>query len=248
MSIEGRLSRRRFLGSTGAAAVGAAAGIACPRLVFAQNKKSLQFTLPWVAEGSNLFTFVAKGMGFWEKHGLNVDIARGSGSVAAAQAIGEGRFDFGLSTPSIAILQAIKGLPTVALACCAYDATMGIGVMNDGPIKSPKDLEGRKMASVATSGDYPFLPLFAEKAGFDLAKVTRMQVDNKVRDRLLPEGKVDAISGYASSAMPTYIASGVKAHFMLFSDYGILNYGTTIMTQPARVADEPELCAAFVDG
>jgi NitT/TauT family transport system substrate-binding protein len=104
------------------------------------------------------------------------------------------------------------------------------------------------MASVATSGDYPFLPLFAEKAGFDLSKVTRIQVDNKVRDRLLPEGKVDAISGFASSAMPSYAATGVNAHFMLFSDYGILNYGTTVMTQPSRVAQEPELCAAFVDG
>ena len=119
-----------------------------------------------MAEGGSLFTFVAKGMGFWEKHGLDVDIARGSGSLSASQAIGEGRFDFGMSTPSIAILQTIKGLPTVALATCSYDATMGIGVLNDGPIKTPKDLEGRKMASVATSGDYPFLPLFAEKAGF----------------------------------------------------------------------------------
>jgi len=248
MSIEGRLPRRRFLRSAGAAALSTAAGIACPHLVFAQNKKSIQFTLPWVAEGSNLFTFVAKGMGFWEKHGLDVVIARGSGSVAAAQAIGEGRFDFGMCTPSIAILQMIRGLPTVALAACAYDATMGIGVLNDGPIKSPKDLEGRTMASVATSGDYPFLPLFAEKAGFDLSKVTRIQVDNKVRDRLLPERKVDAISGFASSAMPSYAATGVNAHFMLFSDYGILNYGTTIMTQPARIAQAPELCAAFVDG
>src|SRR3984893_3909287 len=162
MSIHGRLSRRRFLRGTGAAAFGAAA-IACPCLVFAQNKKAIKFTLPWVAERSNLFT------------------------LAASQAIGEGRFDFGMSTPSIAILQTIRGLPTVALAACAYDATMGIGVLNDGPIKAPKDLKGRKMASVATSGDYPFLPLFAEKAGFDLAKVTRIQVDNKVRDRLLPE-------------------------------------------------------------
>jgi ABC-type nitrate/sulfonate/bicarbonate transport system substrate-binding protein len=248
MSIVGRLSRRRFLRGTGAAALGAAGGIACPGLVFAQNKKAIKFTLPWVAEGSNLFTFVAKGMGFWDKHGLDVDIARGSGSLVASQAIGEGRFDFGMSTPSIAILQTIRGLPTVALAACAYDTTMGIGVLNDGPIKVPKDLEGRKMASVATSGDYPFLPLFAEKAGFDLAKVTRVQVDNKVRDRLLPEGTVDAISGYASSAMPSYVATGVKAHFMLFSDYGILNYGTTVMTQPKRVAEEPQLCAAFVDG
>ena len=40
-----------------------------------------------------------------QKHGLEVVIARGSGSVAAAQAIGEGRFGFGMATPSIAILQ-----------------------------------------------------------------------------------------------------------------------------------------------
>jgi NitT/TauT family transport system substrate-binding protein len=244
MSIERRVTRRRLLAAAGVAV----SGIARPRLVFAQTKKPIHFTLPWVAEGSNLFTFVAKGMGFWEKHGLDVDIARGSGSVAAAQAIGEGRFDFGMASPSAAILQTVKGLPMMALAACAYDATMGIGVLNDGPIKSPKDLEGKQMASTVTSGEYPFLPAFAEMAGFDLAKVSRVQVDNKVRDRLLPEGKVDAISGYASSAMPSYIATGVNAHFMLFSAFGILNYGTTILTQPKRVADDPELCAAFVNG
>ena len=127
MSIEGRLPRRRLLRGAGAAALSAAAGIACPRLVFAQNKKSIQFTLPWVAEGSNLFTFIAKGMNFWDKHGLDVDIARGSGSVAAVQAIGEGRFDFGMATPSIAVLQTIRGLPTVALAACAYEQRWASG-------------------------------------------------------------------------------------------------------------------------
>src|ERR1700720_2702760 len=123
MSITRRLSRRRFLRVSGLAA----GGLTLPRLVFAQNKKAVHFTLPWVAEGSNLFTFVAKGMGFWEKHGLDVDIARGSGSVAAAQAIGESRFDFGMCSASA--VQTTKGLPTVALAACAYDATMGIGTL-----------------------------------------------------------------------------------------------------------------------
>ena len=87
MIIERRLTRRRLLGAAGVALSGIGSGLACPRLVFAQTKKPIHFTLPWVAEGSNLFTFVAKGMGFWEKHGLDVDIARGSGSVAAAHAI-----------------------------------------------------------------------------------------------------------------------------------------------------------------
>jgi NitT/TauT family transport system substrate-binding protein len=142
----------------------------------------------------------------------------------------------------------VKGVPLTALACCAYDATMGIGVLNDGPIKKPADLEGRTLASTATSGEYPLLPAFAGKAGFDLAKVKRIQVDNKVRDRLLAEGKVDAISGFASSAMPNYIATGTKAHFMLYSDWGIANSSNAVLTQPQRVKDAPQLCAAVVEG
>jgi NitT/TauT family transport system substrate-binding protein len=208
----------------------------------------VKFTLPWVSEGSNLFTYVAKGMGFWEKHGLDVSIARGSGSVAAAQAIGSNQFDFGMAAPPAAILQSVKGLSLMALAACAYDATMGVGVLNDSPIKSPKDLEGKQIGSTVTSGEFPFLPAFADKAGFDYAKLTIVAVDNKVRDRLLPEHKVDAISGFASSAMPNYVASGVAAHFMLYSEFGIPNYGNTILTQPERAEKEPELCAAFVDG
>jgi NitT/TauT family transport system substrate-binding protein len=248
MSIERRLTRRGLLRAASITAAGLASSLPLPRLVFAQNLKPVKFTLAWVAEGSNLFAFVAKGMGIWEKHGLDVTISRGSGSVASAQAIGSNQFDFGLSAPPAAILQSVKGLSLMALACCAYDATMGIGVLNDSPIKNPKDLEGKQLGSTVTSGEYPFLPAFADKAGFDFSKVTVVQVDNKVRNRLLPEHKVDAISGFASSAMPEYIASSVAAHFMLYSDYGIPNYGNTLFTQPDRAEKEPELCAAVVDG
>jgi ABC-type nitrate/sulfonate/bicarbonate transport system substrate-binding protein len=248
MRIGRSITRRRLLGAAGTAAAGAAANLPLPRLVFAQTPKPVKFTLAWVSEGSNLFTYVAKGMGFWEKHGLDVSIARGSGSVAAAQAIGTGQFDFGLAAPPAAILQSVKGLSLIALACCAYDATMGIGVLNDSPIKTPKDLEGKQLGATATSGEFPFLPAFADKAGFDFSKVNIVQVDNKVRDRLLPEKKVDAISGFASSAMPSYVATGVPAHFMLYSEYGIPNYGNTVLTQPQLAESSPELCAAFVDG
>lgn len=219
-----------------------------PRLVFAQNVKEVKFTLPWVADGSNLYTFVAKEMGFWKKHGLDVSIARGSGSIAAAEAIGAGRFEFGICAPLAAILQTVKGLPTVAIAQLAYDATMGIGVPADGPIKTPKDLEGHKMAGTVTSGEYPFLPAFAEKAGFDLAKVTIVQVDNKVRDSLLPQGNVDAVSGFASTFMANYLGIGFKARAMLYSRFGLPNYGNALQTQPQRLAEAPELCGAMADG
>jgi NitT/TauT family transport system substrate-binding protein len=248
MGIQRQLTRRGVL-RAGLAATAAAGILPLPRYVFAQSGlKPVQFTLPWVAEGSNLFTYVAKEMGFWEQRGLDVSIARGFGSVAAAEAVGTGKFDFSMCAPLAAILQIVKGLPIVALGACAYDATMGIGALDDSPIKSPKDLEGKQLAGTATSGEFPFLPAFAEKAGFDLSKVTVVQVDNKVRDRLLPEKKVDAISGFATTFLAQYVATGVKAHAMLYSHYGIPNYGNTVITQPDRVAKEPELCAAFVEG
>jgi NitT/TauT family transport system substrate-binding protein len=241
-------SRRRVLGSAGAALAGLAGGVTKPRLVFAQNKTPIKFTLPWVPEGSDLFAYTAKGMGLWDKHGLDVAVARGTGSVAAAESTGTGRFDFGMAAAPAAILQSIKGLPVVALGACQYDGTMGIGVLNDGPIKKPSDLVGHKLATTVTSGEHPLLPAYAGKAGFDLSKVTIIQTEPNVRNRLLGERKVDAISGFAVSIMPIYAATGVKAHFMLYSAVGLVNYGYVLLTQPNRVTSSPALCGAFVDG
>ena len=238
----GQYSRRRLLSSASGALAGA---VTMPRLVFAQNKTSIKFVLPWVPEGSDLFAYTAKGMGLWDKHGLDVSVARGTGSVAAAELTGTGRFDFGMAAAPAAILQNIKGLPVTAIGCCQYDGTMGIGVLNDGPIKNPSDLVGHKLGTTVTSGEHPLLPAYAAKAGFDLSKVTVIQTDPNVRNRLLGDHKVDAISGFAVSIMPIYSASGVKAHFMLFSAVGLVNYGYVLLTQPNRVATAPEQCAAF---
>lgn len=65
-----------------------------------------------------------------EKLGLDGDIERGSGSVAAVQAIDEGRFDFGMANSVHCDAAGVRRPLTVALAACAYDATMGIGVLN----------------------------------------------------------------------------------------------------------------------
>jgi hypothetical protein len=44
------------------------------------------------------------------------------------------------------------------IAFCGGDATMGIGVLNESAIKTPKDRERRQMASTVTSREYPFRP------------------------------------------------------------------------------------------
>jgi NitT/TauT family transport system substrate-binding protein len=214
----------------------------------AQSLRQVTFTLPWLAEGSNAYTFVAKANGYWSKRGLDVQISRGFGSNASAQAVGAGRFQFGLAAGPSIVQAAAKGLPLVTLACAGYDATMGVCVLKDSLIKSPKDLEGRKMASTVSSGDYPFLGVFAKRANFDISKVNRLQTDPNVRQRLLVGKEVDAISGFASSFAPIFAAEKVEVRNMLYSDVGLTLYNNSLITQQATLEKEPQLCADITDG
>ncbi len=226
---------------------GALAAAGLPRFAIAQGAHAVSFTTSWLPEGPNLFAYVARDRGFWRKHGLDVSVARGSGSGATAQVVGAGRFDFGMSATPTVIQQAAQGLPLVAIGQLNYDAMMGIGVLADSPIRVPKDLEGRSLGSSVGSGEYLFLPLYAQQAGFDLAKVRSVLLDAKVRERALLERQVDAVSAYATSTIPTLASEGAKVRFLLFSAAGIQFYGQSLIAQPKRLADRG-LVEAFVQG
>ncbi len=239
------LTRRDALLSL-AGGVAATTGLARPSI--AQGAAKVSFTTSWIPEGPNLFATVAREKGFWSRNGLDVSVARGSGSGSAAQAVAAGTFDFGMAATPTVIIQASRGLAITCVGQINYDALMGIAVLASSPIKAPKDLEGRKLGASVTSGEYPFLPLYAEKTGFTMAKVDVVQIDAKVRERLLIEKQVDAISSFATSTLPSLVPLGTDLRFMLFRDAGLAFYGQSLTTQPARVEKDPNLCAAFVQG
>jgi NitT/TauT family transport system substrate-binding protein len=241
------ISRRNALKGLGAATIAAgSASLAAPAL--SQGPTKVTFTTSWIPEGPNLFATIARDKGFWKNHGLDVSVARGSGSGAAAQAVSAGTFDFGMAATPTVIIQAAKKLPITCIGQINYDALMGVGVLANSPIRTPKDLEGKKLGASVSSGEYPFMPLFAEKAGFDLAKVQIVQVDGKVRERTLVEKQVDAVSAFATSTVPSLAPLGTDVRFMLFSAAGIEFYGQSLTTQPARLEKDRALCEAFVQG
>jgi NitT/TauT family transport system substrate-binding protein len=241
------LSRRNVLKGAGAASL-AAAGLPLATPALSQGLTKVSFTTSWIPEGPNLFAYVARDKGFWKKAGLDVSVARGSGSGAAAQAVSAGTFDFGMAATPTVIVQAAKKLPITCIGQINYDALMGIGVLSASPIRAPKDLEGKKLGASVTSGEYPFLPLYAEKAGFDLSKVQILQVDGKVRERTLVEKQVDAVSAFATSTVPSLAPLGTDVRFLPFSSVGIEFYGQSLTTQPARIEKDRALCEAFVQG
>jgi NitT/TauT family transport system substrate-binding protein len=245
-----RVDRREFLGY-GRFVVGAAVG--APLLTrrgraTAQALRKVRLTLPWVPEGSNVFAWVARNRGFWKKRGLNVDIARGYGSGAAVQALAAGQFDFAQAASSAAVQQAGKGLPLTCIGQVTYKSTMGVCVPADSPIKAPKDLEGKIVGTVPTSGEYPFFPVFAHMAGIDEKKIKFVQTNPEVRYRSLMSHQFDAMTGFAISVIPALVSQGFPVRFLLYASYGMNIYEMSLVAPAKTVREDAELCQAVVDG
>ncbi|MEX2454752.1 MAG: ABC transporter substrate-binding protein [Rhodospirillaceae bacterium] len=242
------INRRDFVKtatmSTAAAAVSSSM---IPKRVFAQTQKDVTFTLSWIPNGGSAWVDVGREKGIFKKHGFNVDVTRGFGSSASAQAVGQGKFNFGISSAAASYLQCAKGMKIAHLGCASYSSAMGIGYLRNNGIATPKDLEGKKMGCVVASGEYPFLPVMAERAGFDLSKVEIVQVDNKIRTGVLLSKQVSAISCFASSVAPDVTTKGYDVGWFLYDSYDMGFYGYMLITQPEMYAKDKGLCEAFAE-
>lgn len=242
----GAINRRSFVKTAAGTAVAATTLATMPK-VFAQTMKTVTFTQSWIPNGGSQFVYVADAKGFFKKRGIEIKISRGFGSTASAQAVGQGKFDFGISSAGAAYLQVAKGIPLAHLGCCSYSSSMGVGFLRSSGIKTPKDLEGKKMGSVVTSGEFPFLPTFAKNAGFDYSKVQTVQVDNKIRTGVLLSKQVDCISCFASSVAPDVKAKGYDVGWFLYDNYDLPFYGYMLVTQPERMVKDKALCEAVTE-
>ena len=235
------LTRRAMLASTS----GALATTVC-KPALGQGLRPVRFTLSWLAQGTSAFLYAGREKGFFKARGLDLQISRGFGSLAAAQAIGAGQFDVGIVVGAPLILMVAKGLPLKAIATIDYDAMMGVGVLDDGRIKTPKDLVGHTVATVPASAESPFFPAYEQRVGVDPKGVNVVGVDPKILERLLATKEVDAITGVASSCLPVLLSRKAAVRWFLYSSAGIPTAGNTLVTTQATAADDG-LCSALAE-
>jgi len=143
--------------------------------------------------------------------------------------------------------QQARGLPLVAMSTLGYDATMGIALRGDSPIKTPKDLQGKKIGTVPTSAESPYWQAFARKAGIDTSGISMVQMDNRVLEQSLVNKQVDAITAIGTSSIPVIIAMKEPCRFMLWSTAGITLYAGQVVTRQDVFAKDKELCRAVTD-
>ncbi len=230
MSTSKRITRRNFVRSVAAGSSAAFAAFSFPRPAIAQLVK-VRYTLSWLPTGQYAFVYAARQLGYFKRRGIDLDISRGFGSMAAIQAIASGQFDMGGSQTGALLLSLIKGLDLRFLATQGYDATLGILVpKKNGSIKTPKDLEGKKIGVTPTSADTPFLPAYCLLAGIDFGRLQIVQVDSKVLEQSAMSGIVDAILVTGLSSIPNFVSENIPFTMLPYSEVGLQFYWQNTVT------------------
>lgn len=227
------IGRRKLL--KGAVALGAAlpaSTMLFPKPAISQGATKFNFSLAWLPEGGSNFVYVSKYKDFWMKHGLDVEISRGYGSVATAKAVASGQFPMAFCAYGAALLSVMKGLDLKLISTVAYNSTMGVAVPADGPIKKPKDLEGKKIGIVPTSGEAPYFPAYMTLEKIDESKVTKVALDVKVLEQSMIQGRVDAITMFALSSTPVFVSQKFATKNMLYSTAGLDFYNLSVIAKP----------------
>lgn len=242
-----RLSRRRFVASIAGAGVVASAGWSFPRPAIGQTAK-VRYTLSWLPTGQYAYIYAARQLGYFKKRGIDLDVSRGYGSMAAIQAVSTGQFEMGGAQTGGNLLSIMKGLDLRLVGTQGYDATLGILVLDKSPIKTPKDLEGRKIGVSAAGGDTPFLPAYCRLSGVDFDKLSVVQLDSKILEQSAMSGVVDAIVVTGLSSIPNFVSEDIPIRLMPFSASGLQFYWLNTITTASYLEKNKELVANVQEG
>jgi NitT/TauT family transport system substrate-binding protein len=217
----------------------------------AQKTTPVRFALDWRFEGPAAPYFVAIDKGYYKAEGLDVTIDPGSGSVEGINRVASGAYEMGFA--DINSLVKYRDNPrnlAVKAVMMVYDTpAFSIVTLKRTGIKGPKDLEGKILGAPAPDGAYAQWPIFVQANKIDAAKVKIENVGFPVREPMLAQGKVDAITGFWFSSYMNLRANNVPAGDIVvlhMRDYGVDLYGNVIIANPDFMRFSPKAVAGFV--
>lgn len=227
----------------------AAALVIVPSLAMAQT--SVKFALDWKFEGPSAPYFVAIDNGYFKAEGLDVSIDSGPGSVAGIARVAAGTYPLGFfDINSLVRFRDQTPGKDVKAVMMIYDRPpFAIVSLKKNGIARPKDLEGKILGAPAPDGAYAQWGAFAKVNGIDTSKVKIENVGFPVREPMLAQGKVQAITGFSFSSFFNLRANKIAPAdivVMLMADHGLVLYGNAIMVNPEFAAKNPKVVAGFV--
>lgn len=212
---------------------------------------ALPFTLDWKYEGPAAPYTLAVKEGFYEAEGVKVTISEGNGSLDAIPKVATGAFPVGFTDINslMKFLDQNPGAPVVGVMMVYNKPPFAVVGRKSLGIEEPKDLEGKILGAPPADGAWAQFPIFAAEQGLDMTKITIEPLGFPVREPMLAEGKVAAVTGFSFTSSLSTERLGVPEDdisVLLMADYGVALYGNVIIANTDFAKANPEAITGFI--
>jgi len=217
---------------------------ACSSAALAQDAVSLR--LNWYLGGLHVPFYYGKERGFYKEEGIDLTINEGRGSANTVQVVAAGSDTFGLADSSSVVATAAKGAEIKSVMSLLNSTGFSVVSLAETGIKTPKDLEGKRLA--VSAGD-PLGQLFQALAAYnklDVSKITMVQVDPAAKVVAVLEKRADGLLGGADDQYFLIKQRGLQPAALRFADNGANIVGMTIVTRTELIKSNPDLVRRFV--
>ena len=216
----------------------------------AQNTP-IKFQLDWRFEGPAAFFLTPAAKGYFKDAKLDVTVDAGNGSGAAVTRVASGAYDLGFADLA-ALMEFHANNPDapnkpVAIMMVYNDTPASVMALKKSGIKSPADLNGKKLGAPVFDAGRRAFPIFSKANNISGVQWTAM--DPPLRETMLARGDVDAITGFTFTSLLNLEARGVKAEDVVvlpYPDFGVKLYGNAIIASPKILKENPAAVKAFL--
>lgn len=239
------LARRAVLGAL------AASALATVSLSAQAQETPIKFQLDWRFEGPSALFLTPAAKGYFKDEKLNVTIDAGNGSGGTVTRVASGTYDMGFADLA-ALMEFHANNPTapnkpVAVMMVYNNTPAAVLALKKSGIKSPADLNGKKMGAPVFDAGRKAFPIFA-KAN-NVGNVSWTAMDPPLRETMLVRGDIDAITGFSFTSLLNLEARGIKADDVVvlpYPQYGVKLYGNAIIVSQSFLKSNPQAVKAFL--
>jgi putative hydroxymethylpyrimidine transport system substrate-binding protein len=184
--------------------------------------------------------------GYYRDAGVDLELRAPSASTDAPKLLQAGRTDFAILDIHDLGIARERGLDLVGVAAIVQRPLASVISRRDGPVRRPRDLEGRRVGVTGLPSDDAVVDSEVAADGGDPAAVDRVTIGfNAVAD--LAAAKIDAATGFWNSEAIALERQGVPVRVFRVDRYGAPAYPELVLvTQSDSLEQDPSLVRAVV--
>lgn len=209
--------------------------------------ESVNLILNWIPGADHAPVFYALDQGWYKEKGIDLTVDSGKGSALAAQTVGTGQTQFGISELGTAFVAKSKGADLTAIMALYANAPFALYWKKSNGIEGPKDFAGKTLGNPPGDAARVMWPAFADAAEIGDDAVSFVNLAPPAKMPTLIADRVDIISDFYNGHDLKVKELGDDLGYLRWSDYGLNPYGNSFIVNSDYLAENPEIVKSFVE-